>query len=202
MNKSLAIVLLAAGLASCATVPVPLQGQFAAATPRDATGAGGQTVRWGGEIIKVEPKTDSTCFEILSRRLDDSARPVASDPNGGRFIACRSGFYDPEEFQRGRDLTVIGRVTGTDRGKVGDFDYAYPHVAADTIYLWPKRPLYIRQPYYYDPWLYGPYGGPWGYGPYWGGYWGWGPSVIIRDHPRPPPVTRPAAPPPARPSQR
>jgi len=189
MNKSFAIALLTAGLASCATVPVPLQGQFAATTPRD-TGASG-TVRWGGEIIKVEPKTDMTCFEILSRNLDASARPMSRDPSSGRFIACRAGFYDPEEFERGRDLTVVGRVTGTDRGKVGEFDYAYPHVAADTIYLWPKRVPYVRQPYY-DPFY-----GPWGYGPYWGAgwggypYWGWGgPTVIIRDHPRPPP--RPA----------
>jgi len=186
MNKRFAIALLTAGLASCATVPAPLQGQFAATTPRDATGAG-EPVRWGGEIIKVEPKAAETCFEILSRRLDASARPVARDPSGGRFIACRSGFYDPEEFQRGRELTVVGRVTGTEHAKVGEFDYAYPHVAADAIYLWPKRPLYVRQPYYYDPWF-----GPWGYGPYWGPYWGWGGStVIIRDHPRPPPQPRP-----------
>ncbi|GAA0719920.1 Slp family lipoprotein [Dokdonella soli] len=189
MSKQYAIVLLAAGLASCATVPTPLQGQFSAAMPRDTANAGsGQTVRWGGEIIKVEPKTDATCFEILARQLDDSARPRSSDASGGRFIACRNGFYDPEEFQRGRDLTIVGRVTGTDRGKVGEFDYSYPHVAADAIYLWPKRPLYVRTPYY-DPWMYG-FGPYWGYGPYWGPYWGGG-TVIIRERPNTPPNPKP-----------
>lgn len=171
-------------LASCATVPKPLQGQFAANTPRDGAGGSGESVRWGGEIIKVEPKADTTCFEILSHRLDSSARPLAREPSGGRFIACRNGFYDPEEFQRGRDLTVTGRVTGTVHGKVGEFDYAYPQVAADAIYLWPKRPLVVRTPYY-DPWPYG-WGGPWGWGPYWGPYWGGG-TVIIRERPAPPP---------------
>jgi outer membrane lipoprotein len=180
MNKQVAILLLGAGLAACATVPAPLQGQFANTTPRDTRNAG-SAVRWGGEIIKVEPKADTTCFEILGRELDGSARPLSREANGGRFIACRAGFYDPEEFERGRDLTVVGQVTGTDHGKVGEFDYAYPHVAADAIYLWPKRSMYSRSPYYYDPWLYGygPYG--YGFGPFWGGPY-WGGSIIIRDH--------------------
>lgn len=184
MNKQLAIALISTGLASCATVPGPLQGQFAATTPRDAASAGGngEAVRWGGEIIKVEPKTDATCFEILARELDAGARPVSRDAKGGRFIACHSGFYDPEIFERGRELTVTGHVAGTDHGKVGEFDYVYPHVDADAIYLWPKRPRYVRS-MYGDPWMtgYGPYGWGWGWGPYWGPFWG-GPTVIIREH--------------------
>lgn len=179
MNKPFAIALLSVVLASCASVPVPLQGQFSRTLPRDAS-ASGEAVRWGGEIIKVEPKADATCFEILARELDATARPSSRDESGGRFIACHSGFYDPEEFERGRDLTVVGHVTGTDHGKVGEFDYAYPHVAADAVYLWPKRPLYVRSPYY-DPWMwgYGPYG--FGAGPFWGGpYWGGG-AIIIRE---------------------
>ena len=191
MNK-LALALLATGLASCATVPTPLQGQFSAATPRAAVAgsAGGELVRWGGEIIKADPKTDSTCFEVLARDLDSSARPIRRDPSDGRFIACRTGFYDPAVFEAGREITVVGHVDGTERGKVGQFDYTYPRVAADTIYLWPKRPLYVNTPYY-DPWMYGcgPYG--WGWGPCWGPYWG--PSVIVRErHVRPAPMPRPA----------
>jgi outer membrane lipoprotein len=198
MYKHLAITLLAASVASCATVPKPLQGQFSPTTPRDAvSGADGQAVRWGGEIIKVEPKQDTTCFEILARELNANARPSSQDPSDGRFIACRSGFYDPEEFERGRDITVVGRVTGTEQGKVGQFDYTYPHVDADAIFLWPIRSLYARSPYY-DPWMYGyGYGPGWGFGPYWGPYWG-GPTVIIRDHP----TQQPRPQPPVQPRQR
>jgi outer membrane lipoprotein len=174
-------------LGACASIPVPLQGQFSAVTPHDAaTGGGhGEAVRWGGEIIDVDPRADQTCFEILARELDASARPLQRDPSAGRFLACRSGFYDPEEFKRGRDITIVGHLDGTERGKVGDFDYTYPRVAADAVYLWPKRPLYAPSPYYYDPW------GPWGYGPYWGPWWG--PTVIIEHphHPPPPPPPKP-----------
>jgi outer membrane lipoprotein len=166
---------------ACATVPAPLQGQFAPVTPRDAaTGnAQGEAVRWGGEIIEVDPRADQTCFEILARDLDAAARPMARDPSDGRFLACRNGFYDPEEFKRGREITVVGHLDGSEHGKVGDFDYTYPRVAADAIYLWPQRSLYTATPYY-DPW------GPWGYGPYWGRPW-WGPTVIVRRPPPPPP---------------
>src|SRR4051794_32084492 len=151
----LVVAAIAAALGACVTVPAPLQGQFAPATPRDAAASNGQLVRWGGEIITVDPHADQTCFEILARELDGAARPYSRDPSNGRFIACRNGFYDPEEFKRGRDITIVGHVSGTEQRKGGEFDYTYPHVAADTIYLWPERPLYVASPYYYDPW------GPW-----------------------------------------
>jgi outer membrane lipoprotein len=180
--KHVAIVALAGLLGACATVPAPLQGQFAPVTPRDAAASGGQgeAVRWGGEIINVDPRPEQTCFEILARELDSTARPVSRDPSDGRFLACRNGFYDPEEFKQGRNITVVGKLNGTEVGKVGQFDYTYPRVAADAIYLWPKR-SYANYPYpYYDPWMWGGYGPYWG--PYWGGFWG-GSTVIVRRHP-------------------
>lgn len=180
LAQSAALVVLAASLGACATVPAPLQGQFAPVTPKEALASGAQQpVRWGGEIISVDPKSGHTCFEILGRELDSMARPVARDPSQGRFLACRDGFFDPEEFKQGRYLTVVGRVDGSEKGKIGEFDYTYPRVAADAVYLWPER-SYVAAPYYYDPW------GPWGYGPYWGGpYWGpyWGGGAIIVEHP-------------------
>lgn len=176
--RFIVLALLAGALGACATIPTPLQGQFSPVTPRDAAANGGQSVavRWGGEIINVDPRVDQTCFEILARELDAVARPVSHDPSLGRFLACRTGFYDPEEFKQGRDITIVGQLNGNERAKVGAFDYNYPRVAADAIYLWPKRELYYQSPYY-DPW-YGPW---WGYGPYWGGPF-WGTTVIV-EHP-------------------
>lgn len=180
-------------LASCASVPKPLQGTFTPMTPRQAVAAAnGQPVRWGGEIIRVEPKAGSTCFEILSRELGSNARPLLRDPSGGRFIACHEGFQDPEEFKQGREITVTGRVTGIDHGKIGEFDYRYPHVEADAIHLWKPRSANLHSPYY-DPWMYGV--GPgwgWGYNPYWGPQWGG--TIIIRDNPAPRPPPRPRPP--------
>ena len=187
MCKSILLTPLLLTLAACATAPVPLKGDFATVTPTDSVAGthSGQRVRWGGEIIKVEPGSSETCFEMLSRELDASARPRRGDSNTGRFIACRSGFYDPEVFTHGRELTVVGSIAGTEMGKVGQFDYTYPKVAADVIYLWPRRPLVIEQR---NPWPYDPFWGP-GFGPYWGGgFWGgglWGPPPVIIVKPNP-----------------
>jgi len=135
----------------------------------------GQHVRWGGTIVKVTPHENQTCLEIVSRPLDDEARPIATDETFGRFLACSSGFYDPEVYREGRKVTIVGTLESSVVGKIGELSYHYPKVAAETVYLWPKLPpRYIYQPidpfwspYYYGPWPYGPWPyGPWPYGPW------------------------------------
>lgn len=151
-------------------------------------------VRWGGQIIDTKPGPQETCFYVLQRPLDDQARPVAASSDSetqGRFVACRAGFYDPEVFTRGRDITVTGVIQGTTSEKIGEYNYAYPRVQANVVYLWPKRvAVNYYGPGYYDP-FWGPYWGP-GWGP-WGGWGGWGgyggyygTRVIVRPPPPPP----------------
>jgi outer membrane lipoprotein len=82
---------------------------------------------------------------------------------------------------------VTGTLHGTVSQKIGDYDYAYPRVEADVVYLWPKRVPVTR----YPPGYYDPFWGP-GFGPYWGGPWGypyWGGSrvIVVRPHAPPPP---------------
>lgn len=197
MYKPLILATAVATLAACATVPQPLQGTYTDITSVAAQqgGAGGTQVRWGGQIIKTEPGPQETCFYILQRPLDSEARPKSPSSSDsdtqGRFVACRSGFYDPEVFTRGRDITVTGTLHGTVSEKIGEYSYAYPRVEANVVYLWPKRVVNPYPPGYYDP-FWGPGWGPY-WGPYWGGPWGWGgyyPSRVIvvpRPVPHPPP---------------
>jgi len=129
-------------LAACTTVPTPLQGQFETLTPHlavdgDHTGA---SVRWGGRIIRTEPRPDRTCFEVISTQLNADGRPVwASDDTWGRFIACRTGFYDPALFEPNREITFTGRIEGYEQRKIEDYAYNFPRVDVDVVYLWPKR---------------------------------------------------------------
>ena len=152
-------------LAACATAPRPLQGQFSTVLPADASraSASGEAVRWGGRIVSVEPFAERSCFEIIALPLTASGRPRQVDRSEGRFIACRAGFYDPEVFQPGREITISGHIQGFESRKVGDFDYRYPVVGADVVYLWPER----REHDGYDrAAAWGPYGfGP--FGPWW-----------------------------------
>lgn len=149
--KVLTAFALAATLTACATAPRPLQGQFSSLLPDAAAQreASGELVRWGGRIVHVEPQRERSCFEIVAKPLNASGRPENLDRSAGRFIACRHGFYDPEVFQPGRAITVSGHIDGFEMRKVGEFDYRYPRVAADVIYLWPEqreRELVIGRP--------------------------------------------------------
>lgn len=128
-------------LAGCASVPAALDGQFAAIGPGDvaAMGAAGDRVRWGGPIVRVETLSDRSCFEIVGVSLGSDGRPLDDDQSAGRFLACRSGFYDPQIFQPGREITVTGVVEDFETRKVGDYDYRYPRLAAEVVFLWPER---------------------------------------------------------------
>ena len=171
MNIRLATAALASlALAACATQPKPLQGQYDAIAPQDAAAGShlGAHVRWGGRIIQAEPGPDRTCFEVISTRLDGSGRPLrSSDETGGRFIACRSGFYDPAVFAPDREVTFTGRVDGTETRKIEDYDYTFPRLDADVVYLWPLRDRVDT--IYRNGWGYGPR--PWGWSVGWGWRW-------------------------------
>ncbi len=130
-------------LAACASQPRPLQGGFSevptphAAVEGDYTGT---AVRWGGRIVQVEPRPDATCFEMIATRLTAHGRPFwAADDTNGRFLACRRGFYDPAVFQVNREVTFTGRIAGYDTRRIGEYDYRFPRIDADVVYLWPQR---------------------------------------------------------------
>jgi outer membrane lipoprotein len=129
-------------LAACASQPPPLQGNFNEITPQQAatTDSTGAVVRWGGRIVGVEPQPNRTCFEMMSTRLSANGRPYwAADDVGGRFIACRTGFYDPALFEKNREVTFTGRIGGYDNRRIAGYDYRFPRVDAEVIYLWPAR---------------------------------------------------------------
>ncbi|MFY2764398.1 Slp family lipoprotein [Arenimonas sp. MALMAid1274] len=142
-------------LAGCVTAPKALQGEYADLGPGQAAkaGAAGERVRWGGRIVKVEPLATQSCFEVVGVRLAADGRPLARDHSQGRFLACRSGFYEPEIFQPGREVTLTGVIEGFEQRKVGDYDYRYPRLAADVVYLWPERRqvdvIVERAPFYW-----------------------------------------------------
>jgi outer membrane lipoprotein len=166
--RTLLPLVAAALLAACAT-PAPLKGTYTALTPQDAaaTDSVGTIVRWGGRVVAVEPQSQRTCFEMISTRLGSDGRPRwASDDVGGRFIACRTGFYDPALFEKNREVTFTGRIEGYETRKIGGYDYRFPRVAADVVYLWPIRERVDVVPDPYPYWGWGSRGG-------WGVGWSW-----------------------------
>jgi outer membrane lipoprotein len=153
--RRLALVILTAMLsASCATSPFPEELMRAVnpaltlaeirADPRAHVGA---HVVLGGDILSTTPKPGETEIEILARRLDRAGAPERTDVSGGRFLARVTDFLDPAIYARGRRITVLGTVAGSEERPLGDISYLYPIVTVERIKLWPRE----------GPWLGGEY---------------------------------------------
>ncbi len=126
-----------------------------------------RTVRWGGTIAAIDNDVDQTTIQVLGRPLERDGRPRVTDETAGRFIARVGGFLDPVVFEAGREVTVVGTVTGTARRTIGEYPYEFPVVHAKAIHLWEPQPVYLYPPFWPHPW-----GWP-GYDPFWYpyGYW-------------------------------
>jgi len=107
----------------------------------------GEHVILGGDIIKTTPKPGDTEIEILARKLGGGDAPERSDGSTGRFLVRTAGFLDPAIYARGRRLTVLGTVAGTEERSVGDVGYVYPVIRAERVKLWPVE----------GPWVGGDY---------------------------------------------
>jgi len=162
------LVLAVSALCACTSIPEQLKGEYTQLSPEATSEKDLETpVRWGGVVLETRPENDFTCFEVLSKTLEKSMRPKNSDQSSGRFIACKPGFYDPEVFKKGREVTLAGKVIHIDVRKVGEYDYHFPVVDIEFLSLWPKRRLVIRH-YFYGPyrpyyWHYPYYGYPYRY---------------------------------------
>jgi len=179
--KRLAIgVLLLAGLAvtgGCATSPFPqeitqkarLQPSFGSLRA-NPDGYKGTPVIVGGTIIKTTNLSDHTEIEVLQKQLDSGYEPKEIDSAGGRFLARCVGFFDPEIYKAGSEVTVAGEVEGKEERPVGEVSYIYPVISCQNVKLWYER----RYAYDYPPYY--------GYGPYWHGWYGgafFSPRVIV-----------------------
>ena len=95
-------------------------------------------VAWGGTVVNGKNLANNTQFEVLAYPLDSSNRPKVNAAPLGRFIVVHPGYLETADYAPGRLITVVGPVTETRTGKVGEAPYVYPVVAADRMHLWPQ----------------------------------------------------------------
>jgi outer membrane lipoprotein len=154
MRRLAMVVALACASAGCASSPFPEEltrtvnrSLTLAEIKADPQAHLGAHVILGGDIIKAMPKPHDTEIEILARRLGGGDVPEGGDGSTGRFLVRTAGFLDPAIYTRGRRLTVLGTVAGTEERAVGDVTYAYPVIRAERLKLWPAE----------GPWVGGEY---------------------------------------------
>jgi outer membrane lipoprotein len=120
----------------------------------DPQGYEGNTVIWGGTIIRTRnTKTGSALF-VLEIPLGCRDKPDNADASGGRFIGKTDRFLDPLVYAKGRQVTMAGKVIGvrTVTNAKSHLSYTYPVIQIEQLHLWKKeKPLSLMPSYYSWP---------------------------------------------------
>ena len=129
-------------LTGCATTSFDIGQADRSVAPSEAveqiTTLRNRELAWGGVIVAAKNLKDSPQFEILGYPLDERNRPDREAAPAGRFIAVHPGYLETADYTPGRLVTVVGELTDTRTGTVGEAQYTYPVLAAQRIHLWPK----------------------------------------------------------------
>lgn len=141
MNIRLATLLGVLFLAACAQLPkFDITGVDKSLLPThvasDIGNLKGKAVMWGGTILSGKNLKDSTRLEILAYPLDNDGWPERDQKPLGRFILSQKGYLETADYGKGRVVTVVGTITGTERGKVGETPYTYPVIEVRQLHLW------------------------------------------------------------------
>jgi len=93
-------------------------------------------VLWGGTILDTRNLENSTQIEILAYPLDSSDRPLLDKKPLGRFIALQNGYLESATYSQGELLSVLGSVSVSQKGRIGEKLYTYPVIKAEKLHLW------------------------------------------------------------------
>ncbi|KHT63025.1 starvation-inducible protein [Photobacterium gaetbulicola] len=142
MFRKLIVGLLAATMIGCAAVPESLRTDSenpitdVTALSDPAGQELGLAVRLGGVIAAVDNGEHQTRLEIVAMPIGRDAKPKLGSKTQRRFVAYVDGFLEPMEYHPGRLISVAGQVGGEEEGRVGEYLYRFPVVAASGTQLW------------------------------------------------------------------
>lgn len=102
----------------------------------DPKAAKGQTVVWGGQVVRNVKRDRGTLIEVMQMPLDDDQRPVGGSQGLGRFIVAMSGYLDMLAYDKGRQVTVAGVVQGVKDLPHGQAKVTYVLLRGKEIYAW------------------------------------------------------------------
>jgi len=157
------IALLYLFLTACSGLPNPMRSEPYThinfnEVKKDIPAYKGMPFRWGGVIINITNKENTSQAQLLFYPLNRYGRPRVVREAKGRFAIARSQFLDPAIFKEGTEVTVTGILTKEIIQKIGKRTLVLPQLDINHIHIWPKRQDYNNRfyhypysPYYYYP---------------------------------------------------
>jgi outer membrane lipoprotein len=98
----------------------------------------GKSVLFGGTIVRVGNDASGSWAEILQRPLGYRLEPELNDQTSGRLLIKSNEIWDDQIFSKGRKITLVGKVEGTEPRTVDEISYDYPILRVREYHLWPK----------------------------------------------------------------
>ncbi|AFJ03554.1 Starvation lipoprotein Slp-like protein [Methylophaga frappieri] len=176
MLRLLMTVVSLTAISACSSVPKTIQSapsgdvQLTQVLQAKSDNAG-KTVRWGGEIIKVENKNDASLIQITQYPLNHYGRPITSKKSLGRFLARTPEFFDPVVYKAGTLITFSGKTTAeTQTRKVDEKQLLMPVIDITDSYRWQPRYYGQRHSDFYGDPFFSPYNSFY-YNRWYGNHW-------------------------------
>ncbi|MCW8917538.1 MAG: Slp family lipoprotein [Gammaproteobacteria bacterium] len=142
MTRVLPPLLLLLLLGGCSSKPLlPTEGINSELTAQQVVDSGkgmvGSRVLWGGVIVAVTNLRERTRLEVLAYPLDSTQRPQTDKAAGRRFLAYYPGYLESADYAAGRQVSLVGTVSGIEEAPLGEHRYRYPVVDSEKLHLWP-----------------------------------------------------------------
>ncbi len=116
----------------------------------------GQQARWSGVITDIKNEADKTRVDALYYPAKSNGRPDLKDVPVGRFRVYVNGFLDPEVFEKGKPVTVLGEIKSSESQKIDEYEYVYPTLTNAKIHLWKSSVAPSRVKFHYGSYGYNP----------------------------------------------
>lgn len=152
------IVSVVALLAGCATIPQAIKGtspQPQQDLTRIMTNPPlffGQESRFGGRVVEVLNRDNTTRMELVVHPLDELARPILGSGSLGRVYADAPNFIDPTELKN-QYVTVLGTIDHLESGKVDQQSYQFLVIKVTGYQRWHLSQQVMAPPVLIDPWI-------------------------------------------------
>lgn len=106
-----------------------------------------EIVRWGGVIVDVENAEDRARLTVVHFPLTRYGKPITSENSDGRFVVLSERFLDPIIYSKGKLITVIGQVDGSETQKIDKRTLTLPVILLQENHLWPENYTEGSRPY-------------------------------------------------------